>query len=218
MSAAADSAQDSNVSRAERLQAFAAAAAEAILTADEHALFRLLVGSEAVQLTEAFDVVDGIDPANHGRERVSDEAGEVLFKKAATAVKGLLRTKGVTDLNATADLNGDTCLHYAAKAGHGPVLRFIFNCGLVHDLNACVNSAGDTPLHEAVANQRTSFARQLLFMGADPSAQNKEGRTPKGIARKLNHRELQDILKQGPAGFVCRPIAPAPQKKKKKNP
>jgi ankyrin repeat protein len=85
----------------------------------------------------------------------------------------------------------------------------VYNCNILanDDVSACKNSSGDTPLHDAVVAFRVSFARQLLFLGADPAAKNKAGKSPQSLARKLHGAqaaEMVSVLKQGASGFVCR--------------
>lgn len=111
-----------------------------------------------------------------------DESIKVLARDVKRELK---RRHGACDVNAVEDLNGDTCLHYAARAGHPIVLRLMHNCGLLKNLDEYVNREGSTPLHEAVHKKQVMFIRQLMFLGANPKAPNRCGQTPASIARKL---------------------------------
>lgn len=168
-----------------------------------------MTGDAAATLATAYEVSSLTDGAggNAARQvhRASDEAGEIIYKEAAAEVGRRLAAVGVASLDKTRDFNGDTVLHWAAKYGHGAVLRFVYNAKLVQDVNTCVNTDGDTPLHDAAAAQRVSFARQLMFLGASASVKNRAGRTPLSVARKLKppNRELVEVLQKGPTGFVC---------------
>lgn len=76
------------------------------------------------------------------------------------------------------DFQNDTPMHHARN---GEIVRFLYNHG--GDI-AARNSLGETPLHIAAARGRRSAARELLILGADPSAKKK-----KMIRRSLQNRK-----------------------------
>lgn len=211
-------------SKNDLLASFTHQAAQALIDADEHALFRLLTGEPAAELARAFGCSDDKDGADESEKSLAQAASsaaaaeDVIYKTSAKAVRKQLRhlsPRPVTSIHDLCDRNGDSVLHLAAQAGHAPVLRYVYNAGLIKndDVNECANAEGVTPLHDAVRRGRVSFARQLLFLGADPTIPDNQGKSPNSIAKKLDktlgdadlQREMVALLRSRgmPPGFAA---------------
>lgn len=148
------------------------AIAAAMVAADEKALFALLNG------------VADFDAA---------------IAAMAPTVKKVLKTRhGVDDPLGVEDFNGDTCLHFAARQDHGNVLRLFYRVGLLKEINQYFNREGNTPLHDAVSRGRVMMVKQLLFLGADPKARNREGKTPASMARNMHNPEMVAAFRECP--------------------
>lgn len=57
--------------------------------------------------------------------------------------------------------------------------------------------AGQSPLHTAVGRGHSDLVKLLIDAGADPELKNMDGQTPLELARDLNRREIELILKKG---------------------
>jgi len=81
------------------------------------------------------------------------------------------------------------CLHLAAERGHAEIIHY-----LVEELYIDVdisNIQGMTALHYAVRANKIGSVRELLRLGATPSLQNDQGKTPLKLCRD---RFMQRIL------------------------
>lgn len=82
---------------------------------------------------------------------------------------------------------------------------------LLHELveaGADINheaGTGDTPLHQAVEARSDDGVRFLLAAGADPTVKNDDGRTPRGLARRLEETRLAALLQEGERAWEARP-------------
>lgn len=81
-----------------------------------------------------------------------------------------------------------------AACSSGDVLAV--RTALVHGASVHVASPGtlDTPLHVAAAFDHPAVAAELLKAGADPNAQNKQGRTPLYEAAYLKTPDVWNVL------------------------
>lgn len=113
--------------------------------------------------------------AQHGHTQVAHE----LLNELPNLV-----VQGDTD-------TGNTPLHYAAQAGHLPMIELLLARGA--DVNA-KNSFLQTPLHLAASWNESSVVHRLLECGADPLAEDAEGTTPLEQARLQDHVELWEAM------------------------
>jgi uncharacterized protein len=88
-----------------------------------------------------------------------------------------------------ADIQGFTPLHLAAQTGAVEAARALIDGGA--DVNAR-NLWGNGPLFVAVFNSqgRGDMISLLRQRGADPSAPNKSGQTPVGLARLIDNYDV----------------------------
>ena len=78
------------------------------------------------------------------------------------ATEEVLTTGTEADLT---DFFGRTALHYAAGAGHSPVVRVLLVAGAKADAR---DRSGVTPLHDAVLGSHAETVALLLAAGVDP--------------------------------------------------
>jgi ankyrin repeat protein len=82
-----------------------------------------------------------------------------------------------------ANNDGDTPLHFAVLLEHIPVIQYlaqqIFTQSASIDLS---NNDGETPLFLAAHEGRLRIIQMLIFYGADPTLQSREGKTPIDVA------------------------------------
>jgi ankyrin repeat protein len=83
-------------------------------------------------------------------------------------------------------------LQCASGAGDGAVVRRILNKR--PDLVNCRSFDGWTPLHEAARGGHLAIARFLISKGADLSATNDRGDTPRGCAARAGRKLMAAIL------------------------
>jgi ankyrin repeat protein len=123
-----------------------------------------------------------VDAESDVQER--DDTGLTALHRAAglgdvDLVRKLLERGAAVDARIISDENynsewGNTPLHEAAKAGHGPVVDALIAARA--DVNAA-NLRGITPLHYAARNESAAVVL-LLANGARPGAADARGRTP----------------------------------------
>merc|ERR1711916_144254 len=89
-------------------------------------------------------------------------------------VAGITAAEGL-DAATLADSLGNTCLHYAAAAGHDETIEWLLAAG--SDPNA-QNARGDTPLHKAAWKGHASAAALLLAAGGDRYLLNQDEESP----------------------------------------
>lgn len=94
-----------------------------------------------------------------------DEAPPALFDTSAAA-----RAR---------DVQGETLLHHAARAGHERVMRAVLRAGT--DAGAA-DDFGQTPLHAAAGAGHAGAVALLLEAGASAAARDQDGRTPLRMA------------------------------------
>jgi uncharacterized protein len=110
----------------------------------------------------------------------------------------LAALKGGADVHA-ADKNGVTALHHAVRFRSPMAVETLIEQGA--DVNCVCRRSGSTPLHRAVTSTGApgtagrqaaalEIIRLLLTAGADPSLENKSGRTPADYARDEETRSL----------------------------
>lgn len=90
--------------------------------------------------------------------------------------------------------SGESPLHKAARNNTPAVVNALLNAGAVLNERDLL---GETPLHEAAAYTTTStIITALLKAGADPSAKNKDGKTPWDYAKENESLEETDAYWQ----------------------
>ena len=102
------------------------------------------------------------------------------------AVKALVRER--RGLNAR-DRQGSAPLHFAM--GDPEIVRVLIEAG------ADINQPGDgerTPLHEAIQAGHLETVKLLLERRADRGARSRRGETPLELARRLERREMIELL------------------------
>lgn len=91
---------------------------------------------------------------------------------------------------------GVTAAQLAADGGNIEVLRILIFSG--SDINAASairdNSGGEAALHAACARGRARVVRSLLSLGADPTQETADGRTPIIIAADCGHEKVVSLL------------------------
>lgn len=94
-------------------------------------------------------------------------------------------------------LRGACALHFAAKAGFTGVMEVLLANGAPVDARS---EKGETPLFYALkAGPRADMVKSvelLLVHGADPTVEDKLGKSPLGIARRMKRSERDRILKR----------------------
>lgn len=100
-------------------------------------------------------------------------------------------------------LDNSTPLHLAVIKGNFEAMLYLLKMGASEgaDINA-VTSTGATALHLAIEGrdqrQTSLILSTLLSFGADRTIRNKEGKTPKDLARKLGKKDWILLLKKLP--------------------
>ncbi|MXY97808.1 MAG: hypothetical protein F4Z29_08680 [Gemmatimonadetes bacterium] len=104
-------------------------------------------------------------------------------------------------------LRGAQALHFAAKAGFTGVMEVLLDNGAPVDARS---ETGETPLFYALkAGPRADMVRSvalLLARGADPTLEDRPGKSPIGIARRMKRPEKARIVSMLEA---ARPSVPA---------
>ena len=103
----------------------------------------------------------------------------------------LLITNGA-DVNAK-NINYDTPLHGAARAGDAHILKLLIANGA--DVNA-KNIKRDTPLHGAVRAGDAHILKLLIANGADVNARDNDGLTPLHCAIKNGNKQVAEFLRK----------------------
>jgi ankyrin repeat protein/cell wall assembly regulator SMI1 len=88
-----------------------------------------------------------------------------------------------------------------------PLLEELVAAGA--DVNHETDS-GDTPLHAAVDARSAEGVRFLIRHGADPTVKNDDGRTPLGLARRLEEPKLAEVLREAEEAWRQRPVEEGP--------
>ena len=106
-------------------------------------------------------------------------------------VRRLLKDR--VDVNA-ADEAGSTPLHFASQQGYDEIAEALLDAGALVDVK---DSWGNTPLWKAVFAFQGDprLVRLLLERGANPDAVNNSGRTPRGMAAKLDRPGMRFLFK-----------------------
>ncbi len=143
------------------------------------------------------------------RARVRDLADSVDLSscgdKRVTLLQWALLNQNLDGLNALLDagadpsqpgMDGDTVVHYAAKANDAAYLRALLAHGVDPDV---VNAnSGASPLHGALKGERLEQFRALLAAGADPDLADCSGNTALHVAALINEPErVIDLLNAG---------------------
>jgi Ankyrin repeats (3 copies) len=101
----------------------------------------------------------------------------------------LLLKKGY-DINF--ETGGTTPLSGASVGGHEEMVKFLITKGA--DLNRKDGISGESPLMSAAEMGQLGTLKVLLDGGANPCANDKEGHTAEGLARKYNHIDIAQYL------------------------
>ncbi|CAE7251540.1 ANK2 [Symbiodinium necroappetens] len=113
--------------------------------------------------------------------------GNLFFLQLYTEVGGFLDAAG---LQAIA---GSTPLHWAARYGHGPIVRLLLDSKASPDEQ---NNMGDTAMHEAAALGLVEPLQWLVVAKANLSLRNRESRTPLEVAERAPSKEALQLLQR----------------------
>jgi hypothetical protein len=117
-----------------------------------------------------------------------------LIDAAALGELGLV--KYLLSAGAAADAEGhdmSSALNAAAIGGSAPVIEYLLKEGA--DPNRRGGTSGRPPLMDAAEMNRVDAVKALLRGGADPALQDGHGETALGIAVRLHHTEVVDLLR-----------------------
>ena len=88
--------------------------------------------------------------------------------------------------------DGQTPLHIAAECNQPAMCLFLLRNGAEID---ALDNFGGSPLHAAAACQsKTRVIRLLLRHGANPHVRDSAGLTPLDVAKKYQHKEIENFL------------------------
>ena len=89
---------------------------------------------------------------------------------------------------------GETALHIAIYQENGsslPLVDFLVQNSRSPDRQT---KEGNTPLHYCVIYDKPECMRLLLRVGANPSIENNNGKTPLDIARERHCRNMEEMV------------------------
>lgn len=110
----------------------------------------------------------------------------------AEVVEALLKAGADASIK---DVNGNSTLHYAVKAGGQKALGLVKSLVAVKvDINSR-NTLGETALFEAVRAGDVELANSLIALGADVTVKNKKGKKIVSLAKDLENKEFVQTLK-----------------------
>ncbi|XP_045133962.1 arfGAP with SH3 domain, ANK repeat and PH domain-containing protein-like isoform X2 [Portunus trituberculatus] len=135
-----------------------------------------------------------VQPSNASPEELQDHLREVIINND---LSGLLRVyfQG-GDLGLPLTALKECALHVAIFQENGsslPLVDFLVQNSRSLDRQTL---EGNTPLHYCVIHNKPECMRLLLRVGANPSIENNNGKTPLDIANERNCRLLEDMLNQ----------------------
>jgi ankyrin repeat protein len=94
----------------------------------------------------------------------------------------------------SADKYGYTFLNYAIQLGNEKAVQYLISAG--SEIDRQDPRYGKTPLHGAIESNDEDIVRILLSHGADPSIRDKEGVSGVDLARKLDLKDLIELLEK----------------------
>jgi uncharacterized protein len=95
------------------------------------------------------------------------------------------------DVNHVVRSNGATALHVAAQKGHEVTVALLVARGARVDL---ATTGGNTALHFAAFDGNPKMVSILLARGADPATPNRQGKSPRDIAREQGKVDILRLL------------------------
>ena len=114
---------------------------------------------------------------------------QAVFYNDFYTVDNLL-DQGYTVAHETDD--GQTPLHIAAECNQPAMCRFLLKNGAEIDV---LDNFGGSALHAAAACQSNPRVIKLLIKhGANPLLRDSAGLTPRGVAKKYNHKTIEQYL------------------------
>ena len=90
------------------------------------------------------------------------------------------------------DSSGYSSLHYASRAGHLEVVKYLVAHGA--NVNLPTRSNQSSPLHRACQQGHLLVVKFLLQKGADAGSQDSDGCTPLHRAALANHADICQLL------------------------
>jgi len=90
------------------------------------------------------------------------------------------------------DSSGYSSLHYAARAGHFKIVKYLHSVGA--DINLPTRSGHSTPLHRAAYQGHTTIVQFLLDNGANVQIRDSDGCTVLHRCAERNHKDICQLL------------------------
>ena len=123
----------------------------------------------------------------------------IAAKSSSIEAMDLLLSAGFSPFQL--NLQGKTPIHLAASSHEEGAVLCVYLL-LMHGEKALKtkDKNGNTPLHIAVMSNNATIVENMLTYGASLSATNNAGKSPRHIAKSMNHNEILDIIDEKRTG------------------
>jgi len=131
----------------------------------------------------------GAKAVGNGAKQDREIVSRAVRQSRSAELTKLLAEHGADVLSAS-DYDGSTPLH---RACHEDTALFLIEKGAyVH----AVSASGNTPLHSCASRGFAQACKRLLKLGADPRAKNRDGDTPRTLAKRYDKKETNQLLNE----------------------